>query len=116
VPHGPVFGKNARSIVYNLLSNAIKYRSPDRPPVVRVHCRPEGEYSELSVSDNGLGLDLSADKREKLFAMFKRLHNHVEGSGVGLYMVKRMIENAGGRIEVESTLGEGSTFKVYFKR
>jgi PAS domain S-box-containing protein len=108
--------KNARSIVYNLLSNAIKYRSPDRPPVVRVHCGPEGDFYVLSVTDNGLGLDLSGDKREKLFAMFKRLHNHVEGSGVGLYMVKRMIDNAGGRIEVESTLGEGTTFKVYFKR
>ncbi len=108
--------KNARSIIYNLLSNAIKYRSPDRPPVVRVHCRLEGDFYVLSVADNGLGLDLSGDKREKLFAMFKRLHNHVEGSGVGLYMVKRMIDNAGGRIEVQSTLGEGTTFRVYFKR
>jgi len=110
--------KNVRSIIYNLLSNAIKYRAPDRPPLVRLHCAPEGDYYVLSVADNGLGLDLGegGDKREKLFAMFKRLHNHVEGSGVGLYMVKRILDNAGGRIEVESTLGEGSTFKVYFKR
>jgi signal transduction histidine kinase len=61
-------------------------------------------------------MDLSDDKLEKPFGMFKRLHSHVEGTGVGLYMVKRMVENAGGRIEVESEVGVGSVFKVYFKR
>jgi signal transduction histidine kinase len=47
--------------------------------------------------------------------MFKRFHTHVEGSGVGLYIVKRIIENAGGKIEVESQEGMGSTFRVFFK-
>ena len=50
---------------------------------------------------------------QELFTMFRRLHNHVEGSGIGLYMVKRMVENVGGRIEVDSQLGLGSTFSVY---
>jgi signal transduction histidine kinase len=47
--------------------------------------------------------------------MFKRFHSHVEGSGIGLYMIKKMVENASGKIEVESQPGEGSTFKIYFK-
>ncbi len=106
--------KNLRSIIYNLLSNAIKYRSPERTPIVRVHCHETAEYLVLSVQDNGLGIDLT--QINKLFAMFKRLHNHVEGSGIGLYMVKKIIENAGGRIDVESKVGEGSVFRVYFRR
>jgi signal transduction histidine kinase len=65
------------------------------------------------VQDNGLGLDLTQGQA-KLFAMFQRLHTHVEGSGIGLYMVKRMVENVGGHIEVASTLGMGCTFSVYF--
>ncbi len=52
----------------------------------------------------------------KIFGMFKRLHDHVEGTGIGLYIVKKMIDNAEGKIEVESKEGVGSTFKVFFKR
>ncbi|MGI4743922.1 MAG: sensor histidine kinase [Janthinobacterium lividum] len=105
--------KNLRSVVYNLLSNALKYHHPDRPPQVRVTYQPQAPYQVLTVRDNGLGFDLMRGE-EKLFGMFQRLHTHVEGSGVGLYMVKRMVENAGGRIEVQSQLGQGSTFRVYF--
>lgn len=105
--------KNLRSVVYNLLSNALKYRHPDRVPAVRIRCWPQEGYQVLEVQDNGLGLDLTQGQ-ERLFAMFQRLHTHVEGTGIGLYMVKKMVENAGGRIEVQSQLGQGSTFRVYF--
>jgi PAS domain S-box-containing protein len=106
--------KNLRSIVYNLLSNAVKYHHPDRPPRVHLSCRAEGNFTVLDVRDNGLGLNL--DNAQRLFAMFQRFHDHVEGSGIGLYMVKRIIENAGGHIAVDSKLGVGSTFSVYFRR
>jgi two-component system sensor histidine kinase/response regulator len=107
--------KNMRSILYNLVSNAVKYSSPDRLPVINIETKKteEGEIL-LSVSDNGLGMDPAY--QHKLFGMFKRLHDHVEGSGIGLYIVKRIIENNGGRIEVKSDLDKGTTFSLYFKK
>jgi signal transduction histidine kinase len=101
-----------RSIVYNLLTNALKYRSPHRDPLVKVATFREGDQVVLCVEDNGLGI--APAQIDKLFKMFKRLHTHVEGTGIGLYMVKQMADNYGGRIEVESRLGEGTQFKVYF--
>lgn len=106
--------KNLRSVVYNLLSNALKYRHPARIPEVHVSCQLSADYLVLRVQDNGLGMQVAGNA--KLFAMFQRFHDHVEGSGIGLYMVKRIMENAGGRVEVKSTIGEGSTFFVYFRR
>jgi len=102
--------KNLRSIVYNLLSNAVKYRHPDRAPLVQVRCRPGRSRAVLEVQDNGLGLD--ADQQAKLFGLFQRLHTHVEGTGIGLYMVKRIIDNAGGTIAVHSEAGMGTTVTV----
>ncbi len=104
--------KNLRSIMYNLLSNAIKYRDPERPLKVKIRTWREDHFIVMSVQDNGLGI--RTDQLHKLFTMFKRLHTHVEGSGVGLYIVKRIIENNKGKIKVESKEGEGTTFSVYF--
>ena len=102
--------KNLRSVLYNLLSNAIKYQMPGRPPQVRLHATRHQGQVQLEVHDNGLGL--TEAQQAKLFVMFRRLHTHVEGSGVGLYMVKRIVENAGGSIRVQSEPGVGSTFTV----
>ncbi|RYF88588.1 MAG: PAS domain S-box protein [Chitinophagaceae bacterium] len=104
--------KNLRSILYNLVSNAIRYRASDREPRIIVSTCSGNGKTVLSVQDNGLGI--AKKQQHKLFTMFMRLHNHVEGSGIGLYIVKRIIENNGGRIEVESEPGVGSTFKVIF--
>ncbi|GGG57428.1 sensor histidine kinase [Hymenobacter glacieicola] len=103
--------KSLRSMLYNLLSNAIKYRHPDRAPHVRLNCSTQNGLWHLTVQDNGLGLTLS--QQTSLFALFRRFHNHVEGSGLGLYTVKKIVENLGGRVEVQSELGVGSTFSVY---
>jgi two-component system CheB/CheR fusion protein len=108
--------KYLRSILLNLLSNALKYRSPDRELEVILKTRKFDDLIVLSIEDNGLGI--AKEKIGQLFSKFKRVHDlntNVEGTGIGLYLVKKMITNAGGEIEVESELGKGSCFKVYFR-
>ncbi|AMJ67404.1 sensor histidine kinase [Hymenobacter sp. PAMC 26628] len=103
---------NLRSVVYNLLSNAVKYRAADRPSQVRVRAEPLGSAVVLTVQDNGLGL--SELQQRQLFGLFQRLHTHVEGTGVGLYISKRLVENGGGTIAVSSRPDAGATFTVTF--
>ncbi|WP_066835944.1 sensor histidine kinase [Rufibacter ruber] len=105
--------KNLRSILYNLLSNSIKYRSPERSPEIEVKTKTIDGFTLLTVRDNGLGL--RQQDHEKVFGMFQRLHRHVEGTGVGLAIVKNIVENCDGKIEFESEVGKGSVFKVYLK-
>jgi signal transduction histidine kinase len=103
------------SILYNLISNAIKYRDPDRTPYVAIKTTHEKEFVCLAVMDNGLGIDLGKYK-QNIFSLYKRFHLHVEGKGLGLYLVKTQIEALGGRVDVRSEPNEGTTFHVYFKR
>jgi PAS domain S-box-containing protein len=103
---------NLRSVVYNLLSNAVKYRAFDRDSHVRVKAEQAGNKVVLTVQDNGLGM--SEVQQRQLFGLFQRLHTHVEGTGVGLYITKRLIENAGGTITVQSQPQVGTTFTVTF--
>jgi PAS domain S-box-containing protein len=105
---------NLKSILYNLISNAVKYRSPERTPVVYLHTFHQQEYIVLQIQDNGMGMDLEKHGT-KMFQMFKRFHNHVEGSGLGLYILNRIVQKNGGRIEVESQLNKGTTFTIYLK-
>jgi signal transduction histidine kinase/PAS domain-containing protein len=106
--------KNLRSIIYNLVSNGVKYRSAERTPVINISTlKTANDYILLQVSDNGLGMNIQ--HKEKIFGMFNRLHCHVEGTGVGLYIVKRIVDNAGGKIEVESEVGKGTTLKLFLK-
>lgn len=105
--------KNLRSILINLLTNAIKYSAADRTPQIRIETKVANEYILLSIADNGVGIPQS--QQQKIFSLFKRLHTDVEGSGIGLYIVKRIIENNGGKIEVESEVGKGTTFNFYLK-
>lgn len=113
VPEVKFSRKNIRSIVYNLLSNAIKYKAPDRIPEILIKTEQIKNYTLLSVKDNGRGIE--KDKHEMVFSRYTRLTDEVEGTGLGLFIVKKMVEESGGNIELESSLGEGSTFKVYFK-
>jgi PAS domain S-box-containing protein len=104
---------NLQSILYNLLSNALKYAHPDRPPRVRVATEraPDGS-PVLLVQDNGLGIDLERHGAE-LFQMFRRFHDHVEGSGMGLYLVNRIVQQLGGHLAVESEVQAGTVFRLY---
>ncbi len=103
------------SILHNLLTNAIKYRHPERTPAITLKSEVAGEFICLIVSDNGLGIDTELFK-EKIFKLYQRFHSHVEGKGLGLYLIKTQIEALGGKIELESRLNEGTVFKVYFKK
>ena len=108
-------GPYVESILYNLISNAIKYRDPQRVPYIAIKTTHEKEFVCLAVMDNGLGIDLKKYK-QNIFSLYKRFHLHVEGKGLGLYLVKTQIEALGGRVEVRSEPNEGTTFHVYFKR
>lgn len=77
---------------------------------MRLSCTREGNWQHLRVQDNGLGLNTQQQRR--LFQLFQRLHTHVEGTGVGLYMVKKMVENAGGSLAVDSQPDVGTTFSI----
>ena len=105
--------KNLRSIIYNLVSNAIKYHKPYGKVIVEISTYQENDQVVLSVKDNGTGI--KPEHQMKIFEMFKRYSQTKDGTGIGLYIVKRIIENEGGMITLESELNQGSTFRVKFK-
>jgi len=103
------------SITHNLLLNSIKYKHPDRNPIIKIASKNEGVFTILSFSDNGLGIDLNKHK-DKLFGMYKTFHNNTDSRGLGLFMSKNQIEAMGGKIEVFSEVGRGTTFEIYIKK
>lgn len=105
--------RNVRSIVYNLLSNAIKYCKAGTKPTIFIKTERSGDYIMLTVKDNGLGIE--KDQHEAVFNRYTRLHDKVEGTGVGLFIVKGMVEHLGGKIELDSIPEQGTTFRVYFR-
>jgi PAS domain S-box-containing protein len=96
----------------NLLSNALKYTQAEKPPVISISCHQEGRAFHIDVSDNGIGF--SPEYADQIFSIFKRLHRKEEfsGTGIGLAMCKKIIENHGGSITAASAPGEGATFHI----
>lgn len=99
------------SLFQNLLGNALKYRDPSRKPEIRVEAiRLSNSLWRFAVKDNGIGIE--AEHFERIFVIFQRLHAEsvYEGTGIGLALCQRIVSRLGGRIWVESSPGEGSTF------
>jgi len=108
---GFVLGDRIRllEVFQNLIENAVKFRSGQGDPLVEVGCRPGSDGPVVTVRDNGVGID--PRYHDRVFALFERLDPRVEGTGVGLALVRRIVEVHGGRVWVESEgAGQGSTF------
>jgi PAS domain S-box-containing protein len=99
-----------RQVLQNLIGNALKYQHTGTKPIVKIGCEDIGHHWQISVQDNGIGID--QEYYDKIFIIFQRLHSKDEysGTGMGLAVTKKIIENLGGKIWVESTRGEGSAF------
>lgn len=105
-------GIQLQRVFQNMISNAIRFRKCEEPLKIHISACTDEENNEyvFSVSDNGIGIE--EQYSERIFVIFQRLHTQDEyhGTGIGLSIVKRIIERHGGHIWVESELGKGSTF------
>ncbi|MEX2485854.1 MAG: PAS domain-containing protein [Brumimicrobium sp.] len=97
-------------IFQNLISNALKYKKEDVTPEISIKCTTNDKEYIFSISDNGIGIE--PKYHDKIFVIFQRLHNKdsYSGTGVGLAIVKKIVDQIGGKIWVESTKNNGSTF------
>jgi two-component system sensor histidine kinase/response regulator len=109
LPTVPRDGQQLRAVFQNLLSNALKFHGPE-PPRIHISARPEDRQWVFSVRDNGIGI--GPQHLERVFEVFQRVHTRSEypGTGIGLAICKKIVEQHGGRIWVESEPGKGSTF------
>lgn len=119
--------RQLQQIFYNLIGNSLKYSKPDVPPHITITCKPvaveeiidhtvplDKKYFQITVKDNGIGFDpIYADH---IFGVFTRLHSPKEynGTGIGLSIVRKVVENHKGFISAEGRPGEGASFKILF--
>ena len=116
-----------RQLIYNLISNSLKFSIEDRLPVIKIKCNlvkriplkqlysdTGKKYCHISVSDNGIGFE--PHYNEKIFEVFQRLHakNQYDGTGIGLAIVKKIVENHNGIITAKGEPNKGATFDIYF--
>jgi PAS domain S-box-containing protein len=110
---GPFYADRKRIAVVlnNLISNAIKYCDPKKPQLtIHIHIKIDCNEAQIEVSDNGLGIP--EGKIDRIFQMFYRANSDKSGSGLGLYIVKEIMDRIGGRISVASELGESTSFYI----
>lgn len=101
------------SILLNFIFNAIRYSHPKRSPLIELSCHDEGQLV-LQISDNGIGMNLER-YGDELFGMYKTFNGNPDSKGLGLFISKNQIDAMGGRVIVESEVGTGTTFKIYFR-
>ena len=99
------------SILYNMISNAVRYCDKNRQSEVNITYSCEDGKKYITIRDNGIGIDLNRNGN-KIFGMYKTFTDNVDSKGIGLFITKNQIEAMGGTVTVESTLGEGTTFKI----
>lgn len=100
------------SIFLNLFSNALKYRSLERPLEITITSESiSNERTQIRFSDNGIGIDMKRHK-ERVFGLYQRFHESIEGKGIGLFLIKSQITALGGTIYIESEVGKGTSFII----
>lgn len=99
------------SILLNFMSNGVKYASPERRLRLTISCKELDKFYELSIKDNGLGIDMDRHG-DSLFGMYKTFHKNHDARGIGLFISKNQIESMGGSVRAESEVDKGSTFYI----
>lgn len=102
------------SIFFNLISNSVKYSKPDITAIIKIFSEKSEDGIKIIYQDNGIGIDMTK-KGDKIFGLYQRFHYHVEGKGMGLFMVKTQVEILGGQITVLSEVDKGTQFILEFK-
>ncbi|TMI66416.1 MAG: PAS domain S-box protein [Bacteroidetes bacterium] len=115
-----------RQMMHNLIGNSLKFSLPDQPPHIKIESQivkgiklnneklsPEVKYCHISITDNGIGFE--PEFKEKIFEVFQRLHrkDQYKGTGIGLAIVKKIVENHNGEITAESEVGKGARFNIF---
>lgn len=110
LPQLATYKTPVRQVFQNLIGNSLKYHSTGKAPRIEITSKETSSMIEIAVKDNGIGI--AEEYFEKIFIIFQRLHNREQysGTGMGLAIAKKIVENMGGRIWVESVEGEGTTF------
>ena len=102
------------SILLNLMTNSLKYKSEERKLKINISTSTIDNTTTIVFNDNGIGIDLERNK-DKVFGLYQRFHNHADGKGLGLYLIKSQVEIMGGTINLESEVNIGTTFTLTFK-
>ncbi len=100
-----------RSILLNLISNSIKYRQTEIRPLIEIKTIKKENSIEIILKDNGIGIDLNKS-HNNLFGLYKRIHYHTEGKGLGLFMVKTQLDVLSGNITLKSEINKGTEFRI----